>query len=77
MAKIRYGQNGKEGLGSRKDLFDITSGKELLVALLIVGGVFTVLSIEPALLAAAIPFARAYRNTPQKRRRFQKTFSYL
>ncbi|MDO8562008.1 MAG: hypothetical protein Q7S05_04260 [bacterium] len=74
---MRYGQNKTENLCGRKDIFDITSGKELLVALLIVGGVFTVLSIEPVLLAAAMPFAREYRNTPKDRRRFQKTFSYL
>lgn len=74
---MRYGQKRTENASGRKDIFDITSGKELLVALLIAGGVFTVLSIEPALLAAAIPFARRYRNAPQDRRRFQKAFSYL
>lgn len=75
--KTQYENNKRKNLVGRKDIFDITSGKELLVALLIVGGVFTVLSIEPALLAAAIPFAREYRDTRKNRRRFQKIFSYL
>ena len=61
----------------RKDLFDISSAKELLVALLLVGGFFTVLSIEPALLAVAIPLARMLPNTPREKQRFQNAFGYL
>ena len=61
----------------KKDLFDITSSKELLVALLLFGGALTVLHLAPYLLVAAMPLARSWKDSPHDRRRFSNTFSYM
>lgn len=61
----------------KKDLFDITSSKELIVALLLVGGALTVLNLAPYLLVAAMPLARNWKDSPRNRQRFSNTFSYM
>ena len=61
----------------KKDLFDITSSKEALVALLLVGGALTVMHFAPYLLVAAMPLARKWKDTSSNRKRFSDTFSYL
>ncbi len=62
----------------KKDLFDISTPKELLAALLITGGVLSIMAISPALLATAIPVAQLIKKEDkEKMRKTQKTFSYL
>lgn len=46
---------------------DTAGTKELLIGLIAVGGVITIASLEPALLAAAIPLARMYKGDDRKR----------
>lgn len=67
----------KDLAAGKKDLFDISSGKELVVALLIMGGAISLMQFAPFMLAAAIPLARAWKDTPTNKRRFSNTFSRL
>lgn len=60
----------------QRDLFDIRSGKELLIALLIGGGVFTLMGTAPWLLAAAIPAAMAMKDLPKNRQKTSYAFWY-
>jgi len=60
----------------KRDLFDIRSGKELLVALLVGGGVLTVMGTAPWLLAAAIPMAMTIKDSPKNRRKLSYSFWY-
>lgn len=59
---------------TQKDLFDVTSTRELLAALLLIGGFVVVTSITPALIAAAVPYAAARKTSKKK---FQNTFNYM
>ncbi len=61
----------------KKDLFDITSGREVLVALLIIGGTLTALHFAPWALAAAMPLAKTWKDSPRNRQRFSNTFAYM
>ena len=77
---VKLQSNGTRGTDStygRRDVFDIRSGRELLVALLLVGGTITVLHVAPYLLAAAIPAARMWKDSPENKRVFSNTFSRL
>lgn len=60
----------------RRDLFDIRSGKEFLTALLIGGGVFTIMGTAPWLLAAAIPMAMAMKDSPKNRQKLSYSLWY-
>jgi len=64
-----------ENKKGQTDLFDISSTKELLIALLLAGGFITVVSISPAILVAAVPVAAYYKE--KKNKKFQDTFRYL
>ena len=74
ISRIAYERDLRSG---KKDLFDITSSKEVLMALLLVGGTLTVLHFAPWLLAAAMPLAKNWKDSPTNRRRFSNTFSYM
>lgn len=60
---------------SEKNLLDISSTRDFLTALLLAGGVVAVMSISPAFLTAALPFAAEYKR--RKNKKFQDTFYYL
>lgn len=59
----------------KKNLADIETPKELLVALLAVGGIITAVSITPAVLAPAIAF-QALNDNAQKRGKYRNTYTY-
>lgn len=62
----------------KKDLLDITSKRELAIALLIGGGVITVAALSPALLAAAIPSAMVLKEgDTKKKRKIQKVLNTM
>lgn len=60
----------------RRDLLDIRSGKELLVALLLGGGVFAIMGTAPWLLAGTIPLALAFKDSRKNRRKASYSFWY-
>ena len=74
MSRTKYEAELRAG---KKDLFDITSGKEVLIALLLAGGVITTMHFAPWLLVAAMPLAKSWKDSPRNRRRFSNTFSYM
>lgn len=51
----------------KRDLLDIRTGKELLIALLIGGGIVTLMGTAPWLLAGAIPVAKAIKDSRKNR----------
>ena len=61
-----------------KNLLDITTAKELVIALMICGGTVIATAIAPALISAAIPIAIAIQKKDKKKHlKFQKTLWYL
>lgn len=72
MVDYYYMSRGNE----KRDLFDIRTSKELLVALLIAGGFFTIMGAAPWLLAGAIPLAMAMKDSPKNRRKLSYSFWY-
>lgn len=74
ISRARYEADLRAG---KKDLFDITSSKDALIALLLIGGTLTVLHFAPWLLAAALPLSRAWKDSPKNRQRFSNMFSYM
>ena len=67
----------RDGLkaNERRDLFDIRSGKELLVLLLAIGGVVTIMGTAPWLLAG-LPAVKILSDTPKDRGRVRNAFWY-
>ena len=70
-------QYHKDLAAGKKDLFDISSGKDLAILLLMAGGIIALMQFAPYLLAAAMPLSRMWKDTPDNRRKFTKTFSRL
>ncbi|KKW47967.1 MAG: Phenylacetic acid-responsive transcriptional repressor [Candidatus Kaiserbacteria bacterium GW2011_GWA2_58_9] len=68
-----HGMNGERG---KRDLFDIRTGKELLVALLLGGGMLTLMGTAPWLLAAGIPAAMMLKDSPKNRRKLSYSWWY-
>lgn len=60
----------------KRDLLDIRNGKELLVALLVGGGVFTLMGTAPWLLAGAIPVAMALKDSKENRQKLSYALWY-
>lgn len=64
---------GKE----RESIIDVRSSKEVLALLLILGGMLTIASLNPALLAAAIPIKIGLANDKKSQKKFAGQIQYL
>lgn len=62
----------------KRDLLDITTTKEFIIALMICGGTVIAATISPALISAAIPIAIAIKKRDKNKYvKFQKTLWHL
>jgi len=61
----------------QKGLLDITNSRELLIAILVGGGVVAVASLAPAALAMAIPIAKIFKNEDITDKKQKNTLAYL